>query len=129
MPEPRVKWTPQGLQNKVENIVRRAVLQEGVDALQRIRWSFPRGGVSRPGQPPAVQTGQLSRDLRAFIENDDTLIITVAPGSQDKALALEFGAPSRNLRPRPFLTPQREISRQRLAKKLTKQLKQFGVSQ
>jgi hypothetical protein len=75
-----------------------------------------------------VQSGQLSRDLRAFIENGDTLVLTVAVGSQAKAMALEFGAPKRNLRPRPFLTPQKEISRQRLAKKLTKKLKQFGAT-
>jgi hypothetical protein len=128
MPEPRVRWTPQGLQEKVRGIVKKAIVQEGADALQRIRWSFPRGGVSRPGQPPAVQTGQLSRDLRAFIQNGDTLVLTVASESQAKAMALEFGSTSRNLRPRPFLTPQKEISRQRLAKTLTKKLKQFGAT-
>lgn len=57
---------------------------------------------SQPGSPPAVQTGNLKNSIvaRRVHENEWRVLVGAEYG-----IYLEYGAPSQNLKPRPFMQP------------------------
>jgi hypothetical protein len=58
---------------------------------------------SRPGQPPRRRTGNLYRNIDFWL-NRKTLEVRIGPTEDaEYGLYLEFGAPRRNLKPRPHL--------------------------
>ena len=118
---PTLKWTPGALMDDLQNIIGDELRKEGKKAIDEIRTNFSRG-VSTPGKPPGIQSGELSRGLQfVVIRSRRTLLIGVDTGVT-YALALEMGAPSRGLRARPYLRPQRMRSTIRLTEKLQKRL-------
>lgn len=121
------EWNDAPLIRQIQAITKKVLREEAVLGVAQIRRRFSSNGPSRPGRAPAIVTGALSRAVRGFTTGNDTVTLTVAPGQRQKARALESGAPSRNLRPRPFMQPQLPISTKRITKKLTKRLRKFGI--
>ena len=83
---------------------------------------FQKSAVSRskPYEVPFLQTG----DLRKFISVEGARTLTgeffakvgPAPPTDKYGIALEFGAPANNLKPRPFLRPAFDNSREAVQK-------------
>jgi len=80
------------------------------------RWSGVVPPRSMPGQPPAIETGDLSRSIQVVkIPTGGYAVISNSP----YARALEYGFPGHNLRARPFFGPMAillyaEITRNKL---------------
>ena len=69
-----------------------------------------KGGHSAPGDPPYKETGNLQAGLHhvesvSADEASTTIISERAEGYPDVPSELEFGAPYRNLLPRPYMRP------------------------
>jgi hypothetical protein len=102
---------------KARKVVIRALHEEGLNAKAEIRKNFSRSAPSRPGRPPAIVTGRLSRSLKFRVDPRKlALRLGVSADQRGKAQALEWGYEPRNLEPRPFLEPQQKRSERRLAK-------------
>lgn len=90
------------------------VTQEAaMDIVADIRGSWSGQSPSSPGNPPAVVTGELDRSIKVkegrdiagrFATTDNAVSYAIVVES-DYGAALEFGDPSKNLAPRPFLRP------------------------
>ena len=116
---PTLKWTPGELLDDIDTIIATELRKEGKEAVDEIRKNFSRG-VSSPGKPPGVQSGELSRGLQFVVIRGQRKLLIGVDTSVTYALALEMGAPSRGLRARPYLRPQRMRSTVRLTEKLRK---------
>tara|TARA_R110000824_G_scaffold133087_1_gene295726 strand:- start:224 stop:862 length:639 start_codon:yes stop_codon:yes gene_type:complete len=75
---------------------------------------------SKPGEVPFLQTGELRKSIS--VEGARTLtgeffakVGSVAP-TDKYAIALEFGAPANNLKPRPYLRPAFDNTREAIGK-------------
>lgn len=90
-----------------------ATQESAMQIVTDIRGSWSGQSPSSPGNPPAVVSGELDRSIKvkegrdvagrfATTENAVSYAITV---ESDYGAALEFGDPSKNLAPRPFLRP------------------------
>lgn len=68
---------------------------------------------SAPGDAPNTDTGELVRGIQVEIKEND-VIVGVEASQDQKALALEFGNEDGTLKPRPFLFPALESSREKI---------------
>lgn len=120
-------WNDKKVIADVKQIVKDVLTKEGVQGVAQIRRRFSSKGPSRPGRPPAIVTGTLSRSVYAIVE-PNMLTFTVRASQMQKAMALELGAPSINLYPRPFMQPQLPLSVKRINRNLLKRLRKYGFS-
>jgi hypothetical protein len=76
--------------------------------------SYTRGGkthvASKPGYPPAVDTGTLSNSYQSQRRGRFAASLS---SDQEHALYMEYGAPAANIAPRPHLLPAVERTAQR----------------
>lgn len=95
--------------NDVGNVTQNAAN----DTVAHIRSSWSGSSPSDPGNPPAVVTGELDRSIKViegrnelgqFANQMSAVSYTIIVES-DYGAALEFGDPSKNLLPRPFMQP------------------------
>lgn len=120
-------WNSDKVIEDVKVIIKDVLTKEGKKGVDQIRRRFSSRGPSRPGQAPAIVTGTLSRSVYAIV-NPVELIFTVRAAQMQKAMALELGAPSINLYPRPFMQPQLPLSVKRINKQLLNRLRKYGFS-
>lgn len=116
-----VTWTPNKLIAEVQAIVTEEMHREGKIGVKEIRASFSRG-VSTPGNPPGVQSGTLYRGIKYQVIRGTNRLLFGATTNVRYAMALEFGDPSKGLRARPYLRPQRMRTKVRLQARLKKRL-------
>jgi hypothetical protein len=60
---------------------------------------------SAPGQAPAAETGGLMASIEVGVAMTPTGPVGIVHTDHEAAAPLEYGAPARNLAPRPFMTP------------------------
>ena len=94
--------------------VDKSLVQSVESITNRIRYNWSPSSPSSPGNPPAVVTGNLDGSISfdhtgrdalgrfASAENATAIYLRI---EAEYAAALEFGDPSKNLAPRPFLAP------------------------
>jgi hypothetical protein len=104
------------------NDIRNTIIKSMRDT-KRAPWSYPRGKgrthhPSAPGSPPAIDFGELVRTIMFDVRALEVEIGSYggAPYADD----LEFGNPSRHLRPRPFLDPAVKKHREEIVDKVGK---------
>lgn len=116
-----ISWNPEEVIDEVAGIARVILADEGEKGVAQIRKSFRRRGVSRPGRPPAIQSGRLSRDLDWKLSHLPSPTLHIGVHSTNPyAMAQELGSPSRNLRPRPYLFPQMSKTSKRILRRFRK---------
>lgn len=94
----------------LEGVIKTLLSQPGTGRVYR------RGGrvhqASAPGNPPAVDTGELRNSVGTEQQPDGSVEVGTRLA---KAVPLEFGAPERGLLPRPFMRPAVLQARQAMA--------------
>lgn len=74
------------------------------------RLAIPYPPASRPGQSPHKRTGNLQRSVDYWLDRK-TLKVWVGPSERAVyGIYLEYGAPRRNLLPRPWMAPEMKSS-------------------
>lgn len=101
----RFRWTggsaPWVVRSAIADGMERAAIYVKRAMKRLISTPYPPASV--PGEPPHRRTGNLYRNIDYWI-NRKTLEVHIGPTEDaDYGLYLEFGAPARNLEPRPFI--------------------------
>lgn len=94
------------LNNKLKGLseaTNAATQETAIAILEDIQSSWSSNSPSLPGEPPAVDTGELSGSGKILDESVDTRSIYVIGFSAKYARALEYGKPY--LAPRPYIKP------------------------
>lgn len=83
---------------------------------------------SAPGQAPAADTGGLIAQIEVGVAWEGDNVVGIIHNDHPAAAALEYGAPGRNLAPRPAFTPAGEKVRKRIAGSLASRIrKRIGL--
>jgi hypothetical protein len=88
---------------------------------------YIRGGhthqASAPGQAPAADTGGVIASYETGVAWEGDNAVGIIHSDHPASAALEYGAPARNLAPRPALVPAGEAVRKRIAGSLIARIK------
>lgn len=121
------KWNGDKIFNQIYNNIASQLEILGDQTVREIKQSFPEGSYKRwaskkrpvqwwhkssqPGQPPAVDTGDLKDNVFYRVVRQPLLIRLqwgISLGKVPYARAMEFGNPIKNVLPRPWLRPSGE---------------------
>ena len=116
-----LQWDSGSVIDEVLDLADEIMGSEGRRGVAEIRRSFQRSGVSRPGRPPAIQSGRLYRDIGfEYMRRPSPTLKIGAHATNPYAMAQELGSPSQNLRPRPYIWPQMKRSVKRINNRFKK---------
>lgn len=111
-----MEWYERKITNKVADKMNSNLNILLLKLEREIKKSMRAGEVSKPGEPPAVQTGTLRRSITS--EHDEKHIAGVVGTNEEYGFYLELG--TKNIAPRPFLRPALEKNKNNILQVFSK---------
>jgi len=103
-----------GGMRRLQPMVEKTMSESVESIINRIRYNWSSASPSSPGQPPAVVSGNLDESIKSdntgrssagqFAKGSDISMWFIRVEA-DYGAALEYGDPSKNLAPRPYIAP------------------------